>query len=218
MLKLERGSLLIIIVLAFVVCPEENDRAGVYFGTSICPGFSYSLVSPSLVSMNYGDTPTTTGASFTKLSGMIGAGLQLGISKNGYNIHSIQAAFSGYFPTGKFLGAITSGYSFAHYLKTCAPSMALGFEVDNYFRINGFNETPVIPPVQIGFKAGYEIRRHLTCWIGYLLSFEQYDYIFKKTAIDRMDGSNTIRALGEFNVHEFIFANRFQISLSYLFY
>jgi hypothetical protein len=208
MLKLKSFSLPILL-LFLNLCAEENDRAGVYFGASFSPGFSYSVVSTSIEGSS---------GSFTKMLGSIETGVQLCISKNGYNIHSILGTFSGYYPIGRFLGSITSGYSFTHYVKAAAPSMAFGFEVANYFRMNGFNELPIIPPVQLGFKTGYEIKKHVTCWIGYHIGFENYNYSINKTTIESLYLSNTIRELGKVNVHEFILANELQISLSYLFY
>jgi hypothetical protein len=191
------------------VCAEENDRAGVLFGVSLLPEMSYSVVSTSIEGSK---------GTFAKMFVALGADMQLGISKNGSNIHLIHIAFSRDFPSEIFMRSITSGYSFVHYAKSSVPSPGIGFEINNYFRLNGFNETPLFPAVQLGLKAGYEIKKHITCWIGYMLGFEQYQYTLDKTTIDRNDLSNTIRELGQVRVNEFILANRLQLSLSYLIY
>jgi hypothetical protein len=198
-----------IIFMIFSLCSQENDRAGVLFGASVSPEFSYSLVSTSIEGSS---------GTYTNTIGALATDLQLGFSRTGKNIHSIHETFSWYFPTGRFLGALASGYSFVHYSTPVAPSLALGFEINEYFRLNGTNDPPLFPGVQLVFKTGYEFKKHLTCWIGYLLGFENYQYSFNKTTIYPGDQSNTIVELGKVKVNELVLSNRLQISLGYLFY
>jgi hypothetical protein len=195
--------------LITVAGAEEYGREGVVFGISASPEISVQQV--------YSKIPDSRN-SFTKTLGALATDLQLGLSKNGKNIHSIHASYSWYFPTERFLGAISSGYSFIHYTRPSAPSPEIGFETNGYFRLNGINKPSIVPGIQIGIKAGYEIKKHVTCLIGYLLGFENYKYSFDRTSINPNDLSNTIQYSGKSYAYETIVASRFQISLSYLYY
>jgi hypothetical protein len=206
-----RFELVYLPVLFFLlnVFAQESDRAGVHFGATVSPEFSYSLVTTAIEGSN---------ASFTKTLGGLQTGAQLCISRKGNTIHAAQAAFSWTFPTGRFLGAISSGYSFVHYFSPSAPSLAFGWELNDHFRLNGQNANYLVPGIQGGVKSGYEVKKRFTIWLGYLFGIDYYRYTFEKTTIDRNDLSNTIRDLGMVSVHEFVYANRLQISLSYLIY
>jgi hypothetical protein len=211
MLRTEYVILLIMFILISGVFAQENDRrSGIFFGTSVSPELSYQMAYTSIEG---------SGDWFAKPLGGLQVSPQIDFSRNGKNFHAIQAAFSWNFPTARFLGSVSSGYSFVHYFSQGTPSLALGYEIDYSLRLNGPNDNWLFPPgTQVGLKTGYEMGRHVTCWIGYLLSFECYTYSFDKSTIDANDLSNTIRALGTVNAHELVFANRFQISFGYLFY
>jgi hypothetical protein len=207
MLSFGRMSLPIIL---FMLCAfaGDSERAGAHFGVSISPGLSYSLVTASIE----GSSNT-----FTSTSGTLGAGAELDFSKYGKSVHSVHADLSLSYPTSWFVGYVSGGYCFVHYGKSAAPSPALGVEINSSYRINGFNESSLIPGTQIGIKAGYEMRKHLVWWIGYLFCIEEYKYLFNETTIDPSDHSNTVTFQGTVSAHELVESNRFQTSLSYLF-
>jgi hypothetical protein len=198
-------------ILLFTLCTfaGDSDRAGVHFGASISPGLSYALVMASMPESHN---------EFTSTLGTLGTGIQLAFSKYGKNINSIKADFSWCYPTAWFLGYVSAGYSFFRYVNAIAPSPAFGVEINSSYRINGFNEHSFIPATQIGVKTGYEIKKHITCWIGYLLGFEYYRYSINKTYIYYYDLANIVQFSGTVKVNEVVLANRFQIILSYSFY
>ena len=202
-------------ILLFTLCTfactsaGDSDRAGVHFGASLSPGLSYALVMASIPESHN---------EFTSTIGNLGTGIQLSFSKYGKNISSIKSDFSWFYPTAWFLGYISAGYSFVHYTKPAAPSPAFGFEIGSGYRINGFNEHSVFPAMHIGVKTGYELKKHITCWIAYLLGFEYYKYSINKTFIYYYDLANVVQSSGTVNVNEYVLANRFQIILSYLIY
>jgi hypothetical protein len=202
------GKSLPVLLLLLSASGEESDRAGIHFGAGIVPELSFQFVSTY--------TEGSRG-SFTKTLGALGTDLQLAFSKGGMNIHSIHAAFAWDFPTARFLGSLVSGYSFDHYFNSGPPSTAFGFETNSYFRLNKLNENREFPGMQFGIKFGYEIQKNFSCWVGYVTSLEVYTYSYEKIWIDSTDLSNTIRETGKVRAYEFVIANRFQISLRYLF-
>jgi hypothetical protein len=203
------GKSLPILLLIAGAFAQESGRAGIHFGAGVSPELSCQLVSTYTEGSH---------ATFLKTLGALGTDLQLAFSKSGKNIHSMHAAIAWDFPTERFLGSIVSGYSFGHYFDSDAPSPAFGFETNTHFRLNEMNENRYIPGTQFGIKFGYETRRHVTCWLGYVISFEIYSYSYDKIWIETADLSNTIREIGKVTANEFVIANRFQILLQYLFY
>lgn len=197
------------ILLVLSACAGDSERAGVHFGASVAPGLSYSAVTASIEGSSN---------KFTTTSGTLDGGAELAFSKSGKSMHSVHADFSWSYPSKWFLGYVSGGYCFVYYGKNVAPSPALGIEMNSSYRMNGFNERSFIPGTQIGIKAGYEMRNHVACWLGYLLCIEEYKYLFNETTLDPSDNSNTLTFSGAVSAKEFVVANRLQLSLSYLFY
>jgi hypothetical protein len=190
------------------VCAGNADREGVHFGTSFSPGIAYSLVFTSI---------NDSREMFPSTLGSLGAGLQLAFSKNGKNIHSAHAAFCWNYPSSWFLGDIYAGYSFVHYLQGRFPSLACGLEANAGLHLNKFDARSYVPELQLGVRAGYDLTKHITCWIGYLPGLEYRRYAVDGTYVSFYDLTDLELYSGTYYVKEYIFSNRIQLSLTYLF-